>query len=159
MSEDEALRLVHMLALFLFAAGVGGTLLPLYRSWSSGDVIAQAHAFQSAGRNQVGVMLPGLILVGVTGLVWAIRSDIYDPIETGWLLAVEGLYLFVLFVCFPAMSAGLRRARILALQALKSGEVSPELEETLADHAPLVVGTVIVLMSVLAAALAITKPF
>ena len=159
MSEDEAFRLIHTFSLFLFVAGLGGTLLPLYRAWSSDNLMAQVHAFQSAGRNQVGVLLPGLILVGVTGLVWAIRSDVYDPIETGWLLAVEGLYLFVLFVCFPAMSAGLRRARILALQALKSGEISPELEETLADRAPIVVGTVIVLVIALAAALAITKPF
>lgn len=159
MSEDEAFRLVHTLSLFLFVAGLGGTLLPLYRAWGSDDVTAQVHAFQSAGRNQVGVLLPGMILAGVTGLVWAIRSDAYDPIETDWLLAVEGLYLFVLFVCFPAMSAGLRRARLLALLAMKSGEVSPELEETLADRAPVVMGTVIVFVIVLVAALAITKPF
>ncbi len=159
MSEDEAFRLVHTLSLFLFMAGLGGTLLPLYRAWGSADVMAQAHHFQAADRSQVGVLLPGLILTGVTGLIWAIRSEVYDPVETGWLLAVEGLYLFALFVCFPAMAAGLRRARILALQAFKTGKISAELEETLADRGPIVVGTLLVPVVALMTALAVVKPF
>ena len=81
------------------------------------------------------------------------------PSKTGWLLAVEGIYLFVLFVCVPAMAASLRRARLLALYALKSGEVSPALAETLADRGAIVVGTLIFLLVLLMTALAVTRPF
>lgn len=159
MSEDEAFRLVHMLSLFLFLAGVGSTMLPLYRSWSGAELGQQVFAFQEAGRNQAGVLLPGIILTGVTGLIWAIRSDRVDPVETGWLLTVELIYLFTLFVCVPAMAAGLRRARLLALQAQKSGEVSEELRETIADRGPLVFGTLMLILIVVMAALAVAQPY
>ncbi|MEE9277321.1 MAG: DUF2269 family protein [Dehalococcoidia bacterium] len=159
MSEDEAFRLVHMLALFIYLAGLGATMVPLYRSWNSDDLNAQVYAFQEAGRNQAGVLLPGIILVGVSGLIWAIRADYVDPVETGWLLAVELIYLFTLFICLPGMAAGLRRARFLALQAQKSGEISPELRETLADRGPMVFGTLMLFLVALMAALAVTKPF
>ncbi len=159
MSEDEAFRLVHMLSLFLFLAGLGATLLPLYRAWGSKDVHQQTYAFEEAGRNQTGVLLPGAILVGVTGVIWAIRSEQVDPIDTGWLVALEGLYLVILFFGIPALAAGLRRVRLLALQARKTGQISPEFEEILQDRAPIVVGTFIALLVPAMAALAILQPF
>lgn len=159
MSEDEVFRLLHMLSLFVFLAGVGATMLPLYRSWHSDDLGAQVHAIQEAGRNQAGVLLPGIILTGISGIFWALRSDHFDPIETGWLFTVEVIYLVALFICLPAMAASLRRARFLALQAQKSGEISDELRETIADRGPLVFGTLMLLLIVLMTALAVTKPY
>lgn len=159
MSEDEAFRLVHMLSLFVLLAGVGSTMLPLYRTWNSSDVNAQVFAFREAGRNQAGILLPGVVLTGVTGLIWAIRADHLDPVETGWLLTVELIYLVILFVCIPAMAAGLRRARLLALQSQKSGEISDELRETIADRGPLVFGTLLLILIVVMTALAVTKPY
>jgi len=158
-SEDEAFRLVHTLSLFLFLAGAGSTMLPLYRAWNGAELNAQVFAFQEAGRNQAGVLLPGIILTGVTGLIWAIRSDRVDPVETGWLLTVELIYLFTLFVCVPAMAAGLRRARLLAVQAQKSGVVSEELRETIADRGPLVFGTLMLILIVVMAVLAVAQPY
>jgi uncharacterized membrane protein len=148
-----------MLALFIYLAGVGATMLPLYRSWNSPNVQTQVYAFQEAGRNQAGILLPGIILVGVTGLLWAIRSDYVDPVETGWLLTVEGLYLVAFFVLLPGMAAGLRRARLLALQAEKSGEISEALKETLEDRGPIALGTVMLVLIVVMAALAVTQPY
>ena len=159
MSEDEVFRLLHMLSLFVFLAGVGATMLPLYRSWHSDDLGAKVHAIQEAGRNQAGVLLPGIILTGISGIFWALRSDHFDPIETGWLFTVEVVYLVALFICLPAMAASLRRARFLALQAQKTGEISDELRETVADRGPLVFGTLMLLLIVLMTALAVTKPY
>ena len=159
MSEDEVFGLIHTLSLFLFMAGLGATMLPLYRAWNATDIERQVYAFQEAGRNQAGVLLPGIILVGVSGVIWAIVSDDLDPIETGWLLAVELIYLGALFICLPAMAAGLRRARLLALQAQHQGEISDELRETLQDNGPIVFGTLMVVLVALMAALAISKPF
>lgn len=159
MSEDEAFRLIHMLSLFVYLAGVGSTMLPLYRTWNSDDLPAQVYAFREAGRNQAGILMPGMILTGVTGIFWGISADHVDPIETGWLLTVEILYLFTLFICLPAMAAGLRRARLLALQSQKTGEISDELRETIADRGPLVFGTLMLILIVVMAALAVTKPY
>ena len=159
MSEDGVFRLLHMLSLFVFLAGVGATMVPLYRSWHSDDLGAQVHAIQEAGRNQAGVLLPGIILTGISGIFWALRSDHFDPIETGWLFTVEVIYLVALFICLPAMAASLRRARFLALQAQKTGEISDELRETIADRGPLVFGTLMLLLIVLMTALAVTKPY
>ena len=159
MSEDETFRLLHMLSLFVFLAGLGGTMLPLYRAWNAVDIERQVYAFQEAGRNQAGILLPGIVLVGVTGVFWAIVSDQMDPVETGWLLAVEMIYLVALFVCLPAMAAGLRRARLLALVAQHTGEISDELRDTLQDKGPIVFGTLMIVLVALMAALAVTKPF
>ena len=159
MPEDEAFRLLHMLSLFVFLAGAGATMLPLYRSWNSDDIGAQVHAIQEAGRNQAGVLLPGIILAGISGIFWALRSDHFNPIATGWLLTVEVLYLVALFICLPAMAASLRRARFLALHSQKTGEISDELRETIADRGPLVFGTLMLLLIVLMTALAVTKPY
>ncbi len=148
-----------MLALFIYLAGVGATMLPLYRSWNSPNVQTQVYAFQEAGRNQAGILLPGMILVGVTGVLWAIRSDDVDPVETGWLLTVEVLYLVAFFVLLPGMAAGLRRARLLALQAEKSGEISEALKETLEDRGPIALGTLMLVLIVAMAALAVTQPY
>ena len=159
MSEDEIFRLLHTLSLFVYLAGLGATMVPLYRAWNATDLDRQVYAFQEAGRNQAGVLLPGIILVGVTGVIWAIVADHLDPVETGWLLALEVIYLVALFVCLPAMAAGLRRARLLALQAQHSGEISDELRETLRDKGPIVFGTLMLVLVVVMAGLAITKPF
>ena len=158
MSEDEAFRLVHILALFVYVAGIGATILPLTRAWSSDDLEAQLFGFQAAARYQAGVLLPGIILVGVSGAIWAIRSDQVDPIETGWLLAVEALYLVGLFVLVPGMVAGLRRVRLLALQARKQGEITEELAETLADRGPLVFAIILLLLLPVQTALAVIQP-
>jgi len=105
------------------------------------------------------VLLPGIILTGISGIFWALRSDHFDPIATGWLLTVEVLYLVALFICLPAMAASLRRARFLALHSQKTGEISDELRETIADRGPLVFGTLMLLLIVLMTALAVTKPY
>ncbi|HJN92511.1 MAG TPA: hypothetical protein QGF05_07285, partial [Dehalococcoidia bacterium] len=77
----------------------------------------------------------------------------------GWLLTMEVLYLVILFICVPAMAASLRRARFLALQAQKTGEVSDALRETIADRGPIVFGTLMLILIVVTAALAVTKPY
>ncbi len=159
MSEDDAFRLVHIVALFIYLAGLGATMLPLYRSWNSENLQTQVFAFREAGRNQAGVLLPGIILVGVTGVLWAIRSDRVDPIETNWLLTVEALYLISLFVLLPGMAAGLRRARLLALQAEKTGEISEALKETVADRGPIALGTVMIILVLVMTVLAVIRPY
>lgn len=158
MTEGDAWRLLTLLAAFLFAGGAAALALALTRAWQTGDAVERDVLFQSADRAHTRMLLPGIILTGVLGAVWAIRSDDVDPVGTGWLLAVEALYLLALFVLVPGMFAGLRRVRLLSLQARKSGEISEELEDALADRGPLVFALIMAALIPVQAALVVLQP-
>lgn len=151
-------RLLHELALLVFAGGLGATMMPVYRAWRSKDVRFQMHAFRQAADNETGVLLPGALLTGATGVFWGTAAH-YNFVTTGWLLALWLLYVVAVFICLPLLGLGLRRARLLALQAAKTGRVTPELEQALADNVPLVFGTVLIVLTVVMAWLAVFKPF
>jgi uncharacterized membrane protein len=151
-------KLLHELSLLLYAAGLGATMMPVYRAWRSTDVPLQMHAFQQAAANETGVLLPGALLTGATGVFWGAAAG-YNFITTGWLLALWLLYVVAVFVCLPLLGLGLRRARLLSLQAGKTGRISPELEQALADNVPLVFGTVMIVLTVVMTWLAVFKPF
>ena len=93
--------------------------LALTRAWQTDDAVERDVLFRSADRAHTRMLLPGIITTGVLGAIWGIRADTIDPIETGWLLAVEVLYLISLFVLVPGMFAGVRRVRLLSLQAAR----------------------------------------
>ena len=101
----------------------------------------------------------GIIALSAVAVGAAVLFIRRQPEALAMLLTVGALYLVTLFICLPAMAASLRRARLLTLQAQKSGTVSRELEETLADSGALVFGTLMILLVALIAALAIVKPY
>jgi uncharacterized membrane protein len=150
-------KILHILSLFIYTGGLGGVLVPLYSGWSRGEVQYQSVAFQQAAQAETSVLLPGMLLTGLTGVFWAASAG-YSYIRDLWLLALAGLYLFSIFICLPLMGVGLRRARLLALQAAKTGRMSEALRETLNDNVPMVFGTVMALLLPVMAWLAIFKP-
>jgi hypothetical protein len=149
---------LHILAVLWMARGVGSTMLPVYRSWRSKDVQFQMAAFRQAADNETGVLLPGALLTGATGVGWGAAAG-WNFVTEGWLLALWLVYLLTVFVCLPLLGLGLRRARLLSLQAAKTGTVTPELEAALADNVPLVFGTSIILLMVVMVWLPVFKPF
>ncbi len=158
MSEDDVWRAATLIAAFIYAGGVAALALSLSRAWQTEDAVERDVLFQSADRAHTRLLLPGIILTGVLGALWAIRSDSADPIGTGWLLALEILYLLTLFVLVPGMFAGLRRVRLLSLAARKTGGASPELEDALADRGPLVFAVIMAALLPIQAALAALQP-
>ena len=149
---------LHILAVMLMAAGTGAVMLPVYRAWRARDVRFQMAAFRQAADNETGVLLPGALLTGATGVGWGAAAD-WNFFTEGWLLALWLLYLLAVFVCLPLLGLGLRRARLLSLRAAKTGEVTPELEAALSDNVPLVFGTLIIILLVVITWLAVFKPF
>lgn len=133
-------------------------MLPVYRAWRSKDVQFQMHAFRQSADNETAVLLPGALLSGATGVLWGAAAS-YNFITTGWLLALWISYAISVLICLPLLGMGLRRARLLALQSAKTGRVSPELEQALADNVPLVFGTLLIVLAVVMAWLAVFKPF
>ena len=138
MSEDDIFRFLTAVAALVYGGGVAALTLALTRAWQTDDALERDVLFRSADRAHTRLLLPGIIASGVLGAIWGIRAESVDPIETGWLLAVEILYLVSLFVLVPGMFAGVRRVRLLSLQARKSGAISDELTDALNDRGPLV---------------------
>lgn len=158
MSAVTFWHFLHILALLLLAAGTGSVMMPVYRAWRSKDVTFQMAAFRQAADNETGLLLPGALLTGATGIGWGAAAG-WNFFTDGWLLALWIVYLLAVFVCLPLLGLGLRRARLLSLQAVKTGTVTPELEAALADNVPLVFGTVIIILMGVMTWLAVFKPF
>lgn len=158
MSADDILRFCFALAALLYAVGVGALALSLVRAWAASDHLERHVLCQLADRVHTRLLLPGIIAVGVLGAIWGIISDQVDPIGTGWLLAVEILYLIALFVLVPGMFAGLRRMRLLSLQARKTGRISEELQDALDDRGPLVFAVLMAILLPIQAALVTLQP-
>lgn len=157
MNAQNVWKILHILALFVYTGGLGAVLLPVYSAWARGDVRFQAAAFQQAADSETSVLLPGILLTGVTGVFWAASAG-YSYIRDLWLLGLAVLYLASVFICLPLLGVGLRRARLLALQAAKTGTMTDELRETLNDRVPIVFGTLMALLLPVMAWLAIFKP-
>lgn len=158
MSEDDIFRFLTTLSALVYAGGVAALTLALTRAWQTDDAVERDVLFRSADRAHTRMLLPGIIATGVLGAIWGIRAEAVDPIETGWLLAVEILYLISLFVLVPGMFAGVRRVRLLSLQARKSGKMSDELSDALNDRGPLVFAVLMTVLLPVQVALATVQP-
>ena len=87
-------------------------------------------------------MLPVIVTTGVF-----LAGDIgYNFITTGWLVTLELIYLFVLFVCVPLLGHALNRVEIEALKSRKRNEPTDELRELLDDNVPIVLCLVVLFL-------------
>ncbi len=151
-------RLTHILSLCLMMAGVGGTLVPIWRAWATEAIERRVMLLEEAHRNETLMLLPGTIALMFTGYAWATASGV-NVIVTWWLVALQVLTMVDLFIFIPLMGVGLRRVRFLALAAQKQGEVTPELKDAMADNVPLVFSTLIAITIPLMVWLPVFKPF
>ena len=151
-------RLIHILSLCLMMAGVGGTLVPIWRAWATEAIERRVMLLEEAHRNETLMLLPGTIALMFTGYAWATASGV-NVIVTWWLVALQVLTMVDLFIFIPLMGVGLRRVRFLALAAQKQGEVTPELKDAMADNVPLVFSTLIAITIPLMVWLPVFKPF
>ena len=139
-------------------AGVGGTLVPIWRAWATEAIERRVMLLEEAHRNETLMLLPGTIALMFTGYAWATASGV-NVIVTWWLVALQVLTMVDLFIFIPLMGVGLRRVRFLALAAQKQGEVTPELKDAMADNVPLVFSTLIAITIPLMVWLPVFKPF
>jgi len=151
-------RALHILALFWMMAGIGNTIVPTWKAWFTDELDRKALLLSDAARNETAWLLPGMLATATTGFAWAAASD-WNVVGTGWLVALEAVFAIDLFVFTPLLGVGLRRVRLLALQAKKQGEMTEALEDTLADNVPLVFGTLIMLSVPVMVWLPVFKPF
>ena len=139
-------------------AGIGNVVVPIWKAWSAEEIEVKALLLSDAQRNETVWLLPGMLAVGVSGFAWAAAEE-WNLVGTGWLLALELVFALDLFVFLPLMGVGLRRVRLLSLQARKRGAVTDELRDALADNVPRVFGTLIMLSVPVMVWLPVFKPF
>jgi len=157
-TSEDILRLLHFLSLFVMTAGLGAVMVPLWRGWREDDIERQLVAFEDASTGHKSALLPGTIAVGATGVFLA--GDIgYNFITTGWLLALELVYLFVLFFCVPLLGHALNRVEVEALKSRKRNQPTDELQELLNDNVPVVLCLLILFLIPVMAWLAEFQPF
>ena len=154
----DIFRLLHVLALFWMMAGLGAVMVPIWRAWATDDLDTRAVMLTEAAQAETRWLLSGLLAAGLTGFAWAAAENT-NLVTTGWLLALEVVFIVDVFIFLPLMGVGLRRVRLLALQARKRGEMSEELQDALADRVPVVFGTLMVVSVPVMTWLAIAKPF
>lgn len=151
-------RFVHVLALLYLVAGVGNTVVPIWRAWFTTEIETRALLLVEAQRNYTTWLLPGVISTGITGYLYAGVLDL-NVVTVGWLVAMQVLWMVQIFILVPLLGLGLRRVRFLALQSAKDGKTSDELRDALADNAPLVFGTLLAVTIVIMTWLPIFRPF
>ena len=151
-------RALHTLALFWMMAGLGTVMVSIWRAWATSDAETRVVLLTEAAEAETRWLLPGILATGITGFAWA-ASDNTNLVTTGWLIVLEIVFALDVFIFLPLMGVGLRRVRLLALQARKRGELSDELVTALNDRVPVVFGTMIVVTVPIMTWLAVWKPF
>ena len=154
---DELLAFAHLLAAFWYVAGLTAVQLSLVRAWQHDDTAVRADSLEEASHYQGVLLVPGAIAGIATGIALWAQLD-YDLIGTPWLIALEVIYVVTLLVCLPLIGIGLRRARVAALQARRTGRATPQQEEAMADAVPLVFGGIATLLVPVMAALSLFRP-
>lgn len=158
MTSIEIWHALHFLSLFLMTAGLGAVMIPLWRGWREDDAVRQLVAFEDATTGHRTLLLPGTIAVGATGIFLAADAG-YNFFTTGWLLALELVFLMVLLIFIPMLGHALGRVEIEALKSKKKGAQTAELGELLADNVPIAL-TLLTLASIpIMVWLAEFKPF
>lgn len=158
MTSIEILLAIHFASLFLMMAGLGAVIVALWRGWTEQEPERALIAFEDASTGHKAGLLPGIIAVGATGIFLGGDAG-YNFITTGWLLALELVYVFDLFICIPLLGHALNRVEIEALKSKKKGEATAALGEILADNVPIVLCIVIVFTIPVMIWLPVFKPF
>jgi hypothetical protein len=159
LTSIQILSALHWLSLFLMMAGLGAVMIPLWRGWrETEDLGRQLAALEDATSGHRAALLPGTIAVGATGVFLAGDAG-YNFITTGWLLALELVYLLVLLVCVPLLGHALNRVEIESLKSKKKGAPTDELRELLDDNVPIVLSLLVLFTIPIMVWLAEFKPF
>lgn len=156
MSAENILTFVHVLCVLWYMAGLAAMQVTLARVLRNSDVGVRVESLEEASHYQGILLVPGAIAAGASGVfLWTLDHNL---LTTGWLLGLGALYVITLLVFLPVIGLGLRRARLAALQAQKSGRSTPDLEEAMSDSVPLVASGIATLLLVPMAALSVFQP-
>jgi hypothetical protein len=162
---ESLLLFLHLLSAFWYVMGLAAVQLSYVRAMRAEELPVRIAGVEEASHYQGVLLVPGAIAAGFTGAFYWTSRD-YDLATTGWLLALEALYVITLLACLPLIGVGLRRARLAALKARRSrgsalqpdDAAADQLDFALEDTAPLLIGALTTALAVAMTALSVWGP-
>lgn len=126
----EILRLLHFIGLSLIAGGLIGVFVSDLRSRQLVELVPFAEAIRSIAVFYDGVVVPGALLLLVSG-TWLIIEfhGGWNFLETPWLLGMVLLFAFEFIEGNTVTRLYFMRLRRLTREAVAKGQVTPELLE------------------------------
>lgn len=153
----EALRFLHLLFVLWFAAGVGLTSGVLARGARSRDLSVVAFAFDLAGAAQKIFLIPGLLLLGLSGALSFIARP--DTGASGWLVLSIVLTLLVLVADVAYLQPHLAETARTARAAMAEGRLTPRLAMLLQSRRRSLASYGMALLVLIILALMVFRPF
>ena len=131
------LKYVHILGAILIGGGLIGVWVSDLRSRQLRELHGFAEAVRAIAVVYDGVVVPGAILLLVSG-TWLIAESFggWKFIETPWLAGMVILFAFEFIEGNTVTRIYFMRLRRLTREALKAGHFTPELEKARAEHVP-----------------------
>ena len=131
------LKYAHILGAILIGGGLIGVWVSDLRSRQLRELNGFAEAVRAIAVFYDGVVVPGAIILLVSG-IWLIAKffDGWDFIKTPWLAGMVILFAFEFIEGNTVTRLYFMRLRRLTREALKAGNFTPELEKARAEHVP-----------------------
>ncbi len=131
------LRFIHVLGAILIGAGLIGVWVSDLRSRQLRNMPQFAEAVRNIAVFYDGVVLPGVLLLLVSG-TWLIVQffDGWDFVKVPWLAGMVALFAFELVEGNTITRLYFMKLRRITREALNVGHFTPELEKVRAKHIP-----------------------
>jgi uncharacterized membrane protein len=131
------LKLLHLIGAVLIGGGLIGVWLSDLRSRQSRDLVRFSEAVRNIAVFYDGVVVPGAILLLISG-TWLIVEFFggWNFLTIPWLAGMVALFAFEFIEGNTVTRLYFQRLRRLTRQALESGDFTPELERARAENVP-----------------------
>lgn len=131
------LRFGHLIGLVLIGAGLIGVFVSDLRSRQVRDLRLFAEAIRHVGLFYDGLVVPGAVLLLLTGawLTWMVWGG-WNFLNIPWLAGMIGLFAFEFIEGNTVTRLYFLRVRRLTKVSLEQGGVTPELERARHQHLP-----------------------
>mgnify|MGYP001583407799 FL=1 len=131
------LKYAHILGAILIGGGLIGVWVSDLRSRQLRELNGFAEAVRAIAVFYDGVVVPGAIILLVSG-TWLIAESFggWEFIKTPWLTGMVILFAFEFIEGNTVTRLYFMRLRRLTREALKTGHFTPELEKARAEHVP-----------------------
>ncbi len=133
---------LHLASIIYLCTGIGAALVPVWMSWRREDIDERIILLLTSQKAFTGGLLPGIIAVLFSGYAWVAAGNY--AITDGSMIVIQIIFFLNLFLFVPLFGVALRRVKWSALSAQKSGQITEDLQDALADNVPLVFGTMII---------------
>lgn len=135
--EYELLKLAHILGAVLIGAGLIGVWMADLRSRQLTELKPFAEAVRNIAVFYDGLVLPGALLLGISGLWMIIKYyDGWGFLQVPWLAGMVGWFLFEFIEGNTVTRIFFMRLRRLTKEALAAGHFTPALRRARGELVP-----------------------